>query len=96
MHVYHWCSATRILLVSHRFGTRLQGIDRFRTTFAHCYRDSNASEKYLHTVTGMRRALRNICTPLQGTGGVPTSPSRSKHEEGEVEVDVRVDVMAEL
>ena len=50
----------------------------------------------MHTVTGMGRALRNICTPLQGIGGVPTSPSRSKHEEGEVEVDVRVDVMVEL
>ena len=36
---------------------------------------------------GARWALRHICTPLQGIGGVPTSPSRSKHVEGEVEVD---------
>ena len=83
-------------MISRSFGTQLQGFNRFRTIFAHGYRDSNASEEYLHTVTGMGRALRNICTPLQGIGGVPTSPSRSKHEEGEVEVDVRVDVMAEL
>ena len=83
-------------MISRRVGTQLQGFDRFRTIFAHSYRDSKSSEKYLHTATGIGRALRNICTPLQGIGGVPTSPSRSKHEEGEVEVDVRVDVMAEL
>ena len=83
-------------MISRSFGTRLQGFNRFRTIFAHCYRDSKASEKYVHTVTEMRRALRNICTPLQGIGSVPTSTSRSKHEEGEVEVDVRVDVMVEL
>ena len=83
-------------MISRSFATRLQGFNRFRAIFAHSYRDSNASEKYLHTVTGMGRVLRNICTPLQGFGGVPTSPSRSKHEEGEVEVDVRVDVMVEL
>ena len=83
-------------MVSLSFGTQLQGFNRLRTIFAHSYRDSNASAKYLHTVTGMGRTLRNICTPLQGIGGVPTSPSRRKHEEGEVEVDVRVDVMVEL
>ena len=83
-------------MISQSVGTQLQGFNRFRTIFAHRYRDSNASEKYVHTVTGMGRALRNICTPLQGISGVPTSPSRSKHEEGEVEVDVRVDVMLEL
>ena len=83
-------------MISRSVGTQLQGFNRIRTIFAHCYRYSNASEKCLHTVTGMGRALRNICTPLHGIGGVPTSPSRSKHEEGEVEVDVRVDVMAEL
>ena len=69
-------------MISRRVGTLLQGFDRFRTIFAHSYRDGKGSE--------------NIYTPLQGIGGVPTSPSRSKHEEGEVEVDVRVDVMAEL
>ena len=83
-------------MISLSFGTQLQGFNRFRTIFAHSYRESNASEKYLHTAAGMGRALRNICTPLQGIGGVPTRPSRSKHEEGEVEVDVRVDVMIEL
>ena len=83
-------------MISLSFGTQLRGFDRFRIIFAHSYKDSNASEKYLHTVTGMGRALRNICTHLQGIGGVPTSPRRSKDEEGEVEVDVRVDVMLEL
>ena len=83
-------------MISHCFGTQLQGFDRFRTMFAHRYRDSNASEKYVHTVTGVGRALRNICTPLQGISGVPTSPSRSTHEEGEEEVDVRVDVVLDL
>ena len=53
-------------------------------------------EQCLHTVTGIRAPPRNICTPLQGIGGVPTSPSRSTNKEGEEEVDVRVDVMAEL
>ena len=83
-------------MISRSFGTQSQGFNRFRAIFAHSYRESNASEKYLHTVTGMGRALRNIRTTLQGIGGVPTGPSRSKHEDGEVEVDVRVDVMVEL
>ena len=79
-------------MISRRVGTQLQGFDRFRTIFVHGYRDSKASEKYLHTVTGMRRDLRDMCTPLQGIECIRTAPGRNKQVEVDIQVEVPVDV----